>query len=144
MTAGDVLSSSGLHPDRPIDYPPTREMLYDAMVIAQRCTQLLQSYSSSKPTVEGEPAVRSGYRPPDINAATPGAAQYSQHMFCRAVDLDDPHGELAAWCLGNLDLLEHFELYMEDPRWTPSWVHLQSLPPKSNSRVFIPFKGPPP
>jgi hypothetical protein len=31
---------------------------------------------------------------------------------------------------------------MKDPQWTPSWVHLQSVPPASGDRVFIPAASP--
>ena len=143
MTVDDVLTSSGQHPERVTDWPPTASMLNDALLLASRCSQLLLSYMGAT-EIESEPLVNSGYRPPDVNAATLGAAKHSNHMVCRAVDLADPDGVLTKWCQENLDLLAHFELYMEDPRWTRGWVHLQSVAPASAHRVFIPMKGPPP
>ncbi len=138
MTAGDVLDSSGRHPERVIKWPPSAAMLADAQLLAMRVTQLLTSYAGAQPAYSDEPKVRSGYRPPEINATTPGASKNSNHMYCRAVDLEDIHGHLGAWCMENLDLLAHFELWLEDPRFTPTWVHLQSVPPRSLSRVFQP------
>lgn len=138
MTAGDILTSSNQHPERALRWPPTLPMLHDCQVLATRVTQLLTSYARAARACEPEPLVHSGYRPPEINAVTPNAAKNSNHLVCRAVDIADEKGELAAWCLANLDLLEHFELWLEDPRFTPTWVHLQSVPPKSNSRVFQP------
>jgi hypothetical protein len=35
-------------------------------------------------------------------------------------------------------LLEQYDLYMEDPLYTTTWVHLQTRPTKSGSRVFKP------
>lgn len=82
--------------------------------------------------------VSSGYRPPAINAATPGSAKKSCHMTCEAVDFADPKGDLARWCLGNLDILEKAGLYMESPISTVGWCHLQTRAPGSGKRVFIP------
>ena len=114
-------------------------MMADAAVLANRVTQLLQAYTGAEHIHDGaEPAISSGYRPPEVNAATEGAAKRSNHMVCRAVDIHDHGGTLAKWCLANLDLLEHLELWMEAPRYTYGWVHLQSVPPRSNNRVFIP------
>lgn len=138
ISAGDILTSSNQYPERALKWPPSIPMLHDAQVLASRITQLLTSYASVAISSNEEIKVRSGYRPPEINALTPNAAKSSNHMFCRAADLEDPDGLIGTWCLANLDLLEHFELWLEDPRFTPTWVHLQSVPPKSNSRVFQP------
>jgi hypothetical protein len=32
---------------------------------------------------------------------------------------------------------------MEDPQWTPTWVHLQMVPPGSHRRVYCPSSKPP-
>lgn len=83
--------------------------------------------------------VASGWRPAAINDATANAAAASKHLTGQAVDLrDNGTRDLARWCLRNLDLLEEIGLYMEDPQWTPSWVHLQIVPPGSRRRVYCP------
>lgn len=138
MTVDDVLTSSGQYPDRRIKWPVTQVMLADAHVLSVRATQLLTSYASTRKPDEPEPRVTSGYRPTEINTKVKGAAKGSNHLLCRAADISDPHADLATWCLGNLDLLEHFELWMESPKHTPGWVHLQICPPRSNNRVFVP------
>ena len=79
-----------------------------------------------------------GYRPPDCSV---GAAN-SRHKDGRAVDRYDPDREFAAWCLAHPDELRKRGLYMEDPRWTPSWVHLQDLPPGSGRLVYVPSMSP--
>jgi hypothetical protein len=92
--------------------------------------------------------VNSGWRPKRINAATPEAAATSHHLTGEAVDLPDPDRTLAAWCASHLDVLEELGLWMEDPRWTwdengGHWVHLQTVPPRSGRRVFVPYDTPP-
>ncbi len=87
--------------------------------------------------------VASGWRPPEVNDRTASAAKgTSKHLTGQGIDLQDHDDRrLAVWCMKNLDLLERLGLYMEDPRWTGGdspWVHLQSRPPRSRRRVFIP------
>lgn len=82
--------------------------------------------------------VTSGWRPTAINAAVPGAARNSKHLFCIAVDLEDRNGALDAWCMAHLDTLEELGLWLEHPDATPGWCHLQTQPPRSGSRVFNP------
>ncbi len=86
---------------------------------------------------EGGKVVSSGYRPAAINAGV-GGSKKSAHMSCQAVDLrDNKSQDLARWCVKNTLLLEQAGLYMEDPRWTPTWVHLQIRP--TRNRIFIPY-----
>jgi len=88
-------------------------------------------------------AVSSGWRPAAVNGATPNAAPNSTHIGAKACDIrDTPERELARWCLRNQDKLAAIGLWMEDPRWTPSWVHLQIVPPRSGNRVFVPSDAP--
>lgn len=89
-------------------------------------------------------AVASGWRPPAINEATSNAAAKSRHLTGEAIDLRDTGTrDLARWCLRNLDALEEIGLWMEDPQWTPTWVHLQIVPPGSHRRVYCPSSKPP-
>lgn len=84
-------------------------------------------------------AVASGWRPPAINSRTQNSATGSRHLVAKACDLQDTPGrELARWCLRNLEALAEIGLWMEDPQWTPDWVHLQTEPPGSGRRVYRP------
>ena len=88
--------------------------------------------------------VASGWRPPSVNDATSNAAAKSKHLTGHGIDLrDNRHQVFAHWCIKNLDLLEACGLWMEHPGWTPTWVHLQDLPPGSGKRVYIPSSKPP-
>lgn len=80
-----------------------------------------------------------GFRP---RGSSVGAAS-STHKTGHGIDLYDPHRRLARWCLQNPDVLKDIGLWMEDPRWTPTWLHLQDVPPKSGRLVYIPSQEPP-
>ncbi|MEZ0209241.1 MAG: D-Ala-D-Ala carboxypeptidase family metallohydrolase [Candidatus Paceibacterota bacterium] len=82
--------------------------------------------------------VTSGWRPASINGMIKGAAPKSNHITGHAVDIFDSSGALWNWCLQNLDLLKATGLYLEDRRWTPTWVHFQTIRPSSKKRIFIP------
>jgi len=87
--------------------------------------------------------VASGWRPLAINEKTANSGKHSRHITGQAVDLlDHPDRRLARWCLQNLGKLEELSLYAEDPRWTPTWVHLQIIPPGSGRRVYVPSLAP--
>lgn len=62
----------------------------------------------------------------------------SKHLYCQAVDISDPNGELQKWCLDNVDKLEEIGLWMEDFSATPNWCHFQIIQPKSGKRFFKP------
>ena len=83
-------------------------------------------------------SVDSGWRPRAVNAATSNAGAHSNHITGQACDLPDPDRAFATWCVDNLDVLGSIGLWMEDPRWTKTWVHVQTIPPKSGRRVYIP------
>lgn len=87
--------------------------------------------------------VTSGWRPPEINAHTPGAAMHSKHQIGLAVDISDPVGDVRRYVLANLSMMKDLGLYMEDFNWCPGWVHLQLGPPSSGHRIFIPSTNPP-
>lgn len=117
----------------------TPEMLGDAATVVLRANKLLAIYTET--TGDRRPrGVTSGWRPAAINANTPRAAKRSKHMICRAVDVSDASKSLKKWLMteaGQKALIE-CELWMEHPDATPSWVHLQIVPPGSGRRVFTP------
>lgn len=61
-----------------------------------------------------------------------------------AVDVFDPARELCAWSLHNQARLEAIGIVaMEDPRWTPSWCHWQTVRVPSGHFCYIPSADPP-
>jgi hypothetical protein len=103
-------------------------------------SRLLQWAGLSLPLHANGTHVASGWRPPEVNAATPGAAPNSLHMTGRAIDIYDPDGDLDEWLIteaGQRTLAE-IGLWMEHPAATKGWSHLQTVPPRSGRRVFYP------
>ena len=82
--------------------------------------------------------VNSGWRPLSINASTPGAAAHSKHMLGLAADIADPNGDVRRWVLENLQLMKDLDIFIEDFRWTPGWVHFGLGRPASGKRIFVP------
>lgn len=109
--------------------------------LVAKVNTLLQYAAADGVPING---VASGWRPAGINDITSNAAKHSKHLTGHGVDLRDiPSRAFARWCLRNQDLLIEIGLWMEDPQWTNTWVHLQSIPPGSGKRVYIPSTKPP-
>lgn len=77
------------------------------------------------------------YRSPEHNTLV-GGAKKSNHLTGCACDIIDSDGKLKKYLRSHQSLLEEFDLYAEDFDSTPTWVHLQTNPPKSGNRVFKP------
>lgn len=90
--------------------------------------------------------VGSGWRPLGVNATTSNSAKNSPHITCEACDIRDTgKRELARWACTpeGRKALEEIGLWCERPQWTPFWLHVQTRPPKSGHRFFIPSSAPP-
>lgn len=83
--------------------------------------------------------VNSGWRPPAVNAATPGAARKSRHMTGEAIDIDDDNGALDDWLMSpeGEAAMREIGLWHEHPRDTDGWAHLQIVPPNSGNLHFL-------
>jgi len=114
----------------------------NALLTVELANKLLVLAKSAGLPIENNPkthtVVSSGWRPPDVNAATPGAAPKSKHITGEAIDLYDAEGNLDEWLLLNLQVLRAFGLWQEHPRAITSWTQVQTKPPRSGNRVFYP------
>lgn len=81
--------------------------------------------------------VTSCYRPGKYNTQAKGSAT-SAHLTCEAMDIADADGKLKQWIAKYPDVLRKCGLYMEDPKRTPTWIHVQTRKPISGSRIFKP------
>lgn len=109
----------------------TEALRVNAIEMVRRANMLLDAFGQSR-------KVNSGWRPPQVNAKTPGAASFSRHMTCQAIDIADDAGDLDAWLTADTGRLEELQLWMEHPSATPGWCHVQVVPPKSGNLVFYP------
>jgi len=129
----DVTHGLHLGPDMRKNAALTVELANKALVLAKTAGVSLESSPRTGNIVS------SGWRPPDINAGTPGAAVKSKHLTCQAIDLYDPDGDLDEWLLDVADtVLRDLGLWLEHPAATKGWAHLQTVPPRSGRRVFYP------
>lgn len=122
----------------PLEMSPT--IRGNAAVLLNLVNTLLERFSGVLATHPNGTNVSSGWRPPSVNQATPGAAPNSKHMTGQAVDIYDPDGVLDAWLVSmeGQAALKEIGLWMEHPSATKGWSHIQSLPPKSGNRIFFP------
>lgn len=143
ITVGDYFTGPG-RVLRDLKYADdlTDEIRENAAETVRRANLLLAMMAADGVPLDADPQTgslsHSGWRPPAVNAATPGAAKKSNHMIGKADDLYDPHGKLDEWCMANLDKLEQIGLWLESPESTPGWCHVQIVPPGSGRRVFHP------
>jgi len=108
----------------------TQEVQRNASLVVEAANRLLSAFGESR-------RVTSGWRPPEVNAATPHASAHSNHMTAQAVDLEDKDRRLAHFC-NYTDVLDELGIWIEETAYTPTWVHVQIVPPCSGKRRFIP------
>jgi len=111
-------------------HPLSAQQHENLEVLLERLNRFRQMYG--KPML-----VSSGYRPRAINAKVGGATN-SAHLHCQAVDFRDNDRAICKFILENPSVLETCDLYCEDFKYTPTWVHLQTRPTRSGKRIFKP------
>lgn len=108
----------------------------NAADLAERVNKLLVLFAAANKNRAGtKRKLTSGFRSLDANKAAGGAA-YSQHMYGRAVDIEDNDRRLCNFA--TRAVLEECGLWREDSSATVSWAHFQSVPPPSGRRIFSP------
>lgn len=107
------------------------ELVANANTTVPRANELLDAFGEYR-------KCNSGYRTPEDQARINPKALHSKHLSCQAIDLSDPDGKLDDFCLKNQDVLAKIGLWLEDPKSTPGWTHVQVVAPGSGHRVFIP------
>lgn len=119
----------------PHNYPATTEIESNLAVLLERMNRVRGYYNV--PMV-----VTSGLRSEELQSLLisegKSNATRSKHLYGQACDIEDIDGKLWSWCTKNLVLLEEVGLWLEDKKYTPTWVHFQIVPPGSGHRIFIP------
>lgn len=124
----------------------TPQLRANASITVASANELLNAAVSAGIFLEVHPKnltlIASGWRPPAVNSATPGAAPGSKHMTCEGIDIYDADGDLDRWCLENEDILEKLSLWIEHPSATKTWCHAQIVQYRSwvpgKTRFFYP------
>jgi len=91
--------------------------------LAAVCTTLLEPVRERF----GPVAVHSGYRGPEVNAATPGASKHSQHMLGQAADFHVPGHTLESvfrWIVTESNLRYGQAILEGHSAGKPTWIHL--------------------
>lgn len=118
LTRNDIITASGKYPER-LKHPElTTEVIKNIDTLIIKVNAFLQDLGITNIKVS------SGFRPSEVNAGTKGAAKKSYHMIGMAVDLEDPHGDLDKLIKSKPELLDKYELWLENPDSTPTWTHL--------------------
>ncbi len=126
---------------RDADFPEelTDQIRVNAALTVERVNYLLEAYAKATGDTRAR-KVNSGWRPLAVNMRVRGSAMTSRHLTGQACDLDDFNGSLDRWCASKagLDELARIGLWLEHPDATPTWCHVQTVPPRSGNRVFRP------
>ena len=123
------------------DYYMGRDVKYgkDLTVVVMQNAAHTVDLANELLTFFGSPrGCNSGWRPKALQMEVNPRAPNSKHITAEAIDIEDKDGNFKRWCVANELLLASLGLHMEDPGSTPTWVHIQTVPPKSGRVIFVP------
>lgn len=121
FSLAELIASQTAHANG-IDNTPNSTQVAELSLLSQALHELRLLFA--------EPMLATnGYRSRRLNIAVGGALD-SAHMYGMAVDFAEytSNRRLARFFLSHQNLMEKHGLWMEDPQWTPSWVHIQTRP----------------
>lgn len=119
----------------PHDYPTTPVIDKNLEILFERLCEAQAAYGVMFKLTSG---LRSDAQQALLIQMGKSKAKFSKHLIGAAADVYDPDGHLGAWVMDNLPFMAGIGLWVEDPKYTPGWVHFQCVAPKSGNRVFIP------
>ena len=118
------------------NFPTTPEIDENLNDLCGRLNVFLEKYSLPV-------GVNSGLRNAELQAQVNPKAPNSNHLVGRAADIHDEGNNLMNFVLENMELAKGLDLFFEHFNFTPTWVHIQIVSPRSGHRIFIPNPGPP-
>lgn len=130
ITLNDAITASGKYNDRLTNPECTDEVKTNLNELLIKVNSLLDELDLK------DIRVSSGFRPSEVNAALANSAKKSHHVTGNAIDLLDNGGKLDELFSENIPMLEKHGLYLESPKSTIGWSHLQDIPTHSNP--FLP------
>lgn len=128
------------------NHPLNYELISNAQKLCQKLHDIQNAFGHSL-------VVNSGYRTKEEQLKINPKAPNSWHTKFAAVDLADIDGRLWDFLTNHMlksiesggkeiplivDIVTHFNIYLEDRSATPTWVHIQIYPSKSGKRIFEP------
>lgn len=113
----NYLTSNDKYPERATSAELTEELKATAETFLKSVNDFLTELGVSGCVVS------SGFRTQDANSKIPNAVKKSLHLACKAIDIEDD-GQLAKLVKANPDLLRKYKLFLENPAFTKTWVHL--------------------
>lgn len=116
ISRNDYITASGKYPERLKSKELTQEVLKNIDMLLAKVNALLKELGIT------DSKVSSGFRPSSVNASIKNSAKRSLHMVGKAIDLESQ--ELAIKLKEKPELLDKYELWLENPQYTPSWTHL--------------------
>lgn len=130
----EVITLEAYWKHRDVTFPEelTDTIRTNAIELLRRVNALLYGLHIANVTVS------SGWRPKEINDMY-GGAPHSYHITGQAVDIADHDKRLAKELVDRAWILKEFDLWMEDPKFTATWVHLDTgIRPERDVRIFRP------
>lgn len=119
----------------PHNYTTTSEIDANLSILLDRLNKVRSAYGVPMTISSG---LRSEAQQQGLIEAGKSNATHSKHLYGQAADILDESGVFKAWVLENVTLLEEVGLWCEAFESTPTWCHVQIVPPGSGKRFFIP------
>lgn len=82
--------------------------------------------------------ITSGFRSKEDQLKINPKHMNSAHLQAAACDVYDKDRKIWDWLMAHLDNVIDVGVYLESKNFTPTWVHMQIIPPKSGNRIFLP------
>ena len=114
--------------------PTNDEIDYNLLELQRRLNIIRLHYGQPMTVTSG---LRSQEQQDSLISAGKSTASKSKHLTGQAADIHDD-GDIKDWANANVPLLEATGLWCEAFTSTPTWVHFQTVPPKSGNRFFNP------
>jgi uncharacterized protein YcbK (DUF882 family) len=127
-----MISLSELNPHQ---YKTTPEIDANLNILLEKANIIRSAYGKPMTISSG---LRDAAQQQRLISEGKSNAPKSHHLTGEAADILDQDGSLKIWVKDNIKLFEDTGLWMEDFAHTPTWVHMQIVPPRSGNRFFIP------
>jgi uncharacterized protein YcbK (DUF882 family) len=119
----------------PHNYPTTPEIDANLKILFDRIMKLQEAIGFDLKINSG---LRSEEQQQGLISDGKSKATHSKHITGQAADIDSMDGILYQFVHENINVFEEIGLWMEDFKSTPTWIHVQIVPPGSGKRIFIP------